>query len=101
LAQAIHGVASTGYSPSIRLFEAAACATPIISDYWPGLDTLFTPGKEILVAATPEKALHYLCELPESERVALGGWARTRVLAQHTAGHRATALEAYIRDWRR
>jgi len=87
-----------GYSPSIRLFEAAACATPIISDYWPGLDTLFMPGKEILVADAPEKAMHYLRELPESERVALGWWARTRVLAEHTAGHRATELEAYICD---
>jgi spore maturation protein CgeB len=87
-----------GYSPSIRLFEAAACATPIISDYWPGLDTLFTPGKEILVADAPEKAMHYLRELPESERVALGWWARARVLAEHTAGHRVTELEAYICD---
>jgi spore maturation protein CgeB len=88
----------TGYSPSIRLFEAAACATPIISDYWPGLDTLFTPGKEILVADAPEKAMHYLRELPESERVALGWWARARVLAEHTAGHRVTELEAYVCD---
>jgi hypothetical protein len=87
------------YSPSIRLFEAAACATPIISDYWPGLDTLFTPGKEILVADEPEKAMHYLRELPESERVALGWWARARVLAEHTAGHRATELEAYKGDY--
>jgi spore maturation protein CgeB len=88
----------TGYSPSIRLFEAAACATPIISDHWPGLETFFTPGKEILIARTAEEILHYLHELPESERVALGWRAHDRVLAEHTAAHRAAELEAYIRD---
>jgi hypothetical protein len=67
-----------GYSPSVRLFEAAACATPIISDCWPGLDSLFTPGKEILVAEASEKAMHYLRELSESERVALGRRAQER-----------------------
>ena len=87
-----------GYSPSIRLFEAAACATPIISDYWPGLETLFTPGQEILVADAPEEAVHYLRELPEADLVALGRRARCRVLAEHTAAHRAAELEAYVRD---
>ena len=87
-----------GYSPSIRLFEAAACATPIISDYWEGLETFFTPGKEILVVHTPAETLHCLWELPESERVALGWRARAHVLAEHTAAHRAAELEAYIRD---
>jgi spore maturation protein CgeB len=87
-----------GYSPSIRLFEAAACAMPIISDYWPGLDMLFTPGKEILVADTPEKVMYYLRELPEPERAALGRRAQARVLGEHTAAHRAAELEAYICD---
>src|SRR5581483_548045 len=35
-----------GYSPSVRLFEAAACGVPIISDYWQGLETFFQPGEE-------------------------------------------------------
>jgi spore maturation protein CgeB len=87
-----------GYSPSIRLFEAAACATPIISDYWQGLETFFIPGKEILIARTPQDTLRYLCELPETERVALAWGGRTRVLAEHTAAHRVIELEAYIRD---
>jgi spore maturation protein CgeB len=87
-----------GYSPSIRLFEAAACATPIISDYWEGLETFFTPGKEIVVTRAPQETLQYLRELPESERLCLGRRARARVLAEHTATHRAAELEAYIRD---
>src|ERR671916_736187 len=53
---------AAGYSPSVRLFEAAACATPIISDYWNGLETFFTPGKEILVASTSTDVVSYLSE---------------------------------------
>ena len=86
-----------GYSPSVRLFEAAACATPIISDYWPGLDTFFDFGTEILVARSPEDTLRYLREIPEAERHLIGERARARVLSSHTAAHRAAQLEQYAR----
>lgn len=84
-----------GYSPSVRLFEAAACATPVISDYWHGLDTFFKIGEEILVASSPEDTLRYLRETPEEERRRIGERARARVLAEHTAAHRAAELESY------
>jgi spore maturation protein CgeB len=84
-----------GYSPSVRLFEAAACATPIISDYWDGLDSFFTFGQEILVSHSAQETLHYLRDMPEDERHAIGERARQRVLAQHTAAHRAQELEGY------
>ncbi|HSP79159.1 MAG TPA: glycosyltransferase, partial [Myxococcaceae bacterium] len=84
-----------GYSPSVRLFEAAACGTPLISDVWPGLDTLFTPGEEILLSRSAEETLGYLREVSEAERRALGERARARVLAEHTAAHRAQVLEGY------
>jgi spore maturation protein CgeB len=84
-----------GYSPSVRLFEAAACATPIISDYWEGLDDLLTDGEEILVASTPEDALRFL-EMNESERLEIGQRARARVLAEHTARHRALQLQSCV-----
>lgn len=89
---------AAGYSPSVRLFEAAACATPIISDYWDGLDTFFTPGEEILIARTGDEVLHYLRDLSEDGRLAIGARARTRVLAEHTAAHRAAELEGYACD---
>jgi spore maturation protein CgeB len=85
-----------GYSPSVRLFEAAACAIPIITDEWPGLDEIFTPGEEILTARTSEDVLQILREMPESDARAIGKRARERVLAEHTAAHRAAELEAYI-----
>jgi spore maturation protein CgeB len=86
---------AAGFSPSVRLFEAAACATPIISDSWPGLETFFAIGEEILTARTPSDVLQYLREIPEHERHALGQRARARVLREHTAAHRAEELEGY------
>ena len=85
-----------GYSPSVRLFEAAACGVPILSDFWDGLDTFFTPGEEILVTRGPEDTRRALREIPDQERTALGRRARARVLAAHTAAHRAAELEAHI-----
>ena len=87
---------AAGWSPSVRLFEAAACGTPIISDAWEGLDELFTLDKEILIARTPGDTLRYLHEIDETERVAIGQRARARVLARHTAAHRAAELERYV-----
>jgi spore maturation protein CgeB len=86
-----------GHSPSVRLFEAAACATPIISDYWKGLDDLFETDEEILIANSPEDTLKYL-RLSETERRAIGARARDRVLRQHTAAHRALELESYVQE---
>jgi spore maturation protein CgeB len=86
---------AAGYSPSVRLFEAAACGTPIISDAWEGLDTLFRVGTELLISRSPAETLRYLRELPEEERAAIGERARKRALAEHTAAHRAEELEAY------
>jgi spore maturation protein CgeB len=87
-----------GYSPSIRLFEAAACACPIISDRWEGLDDFFKLGEEILVAGSPEKTLEYLFDLSPRERATIGQRARARVLSEHTALHRAGELESYARQ---
>jgi spore maturation protein CgeB len=87
-----------GWSPSVRLFEAAACGTPVISDRWPGIESFLVPGREILLADSSAEALAYLRELPEAERCRLGVAARRRVLASHTAAHRAAELEGYWRE---
>ena len=84
-----------GWSPSVRLFEAGACATPIISDCWPGLDELFEPGREILIAHSAAEAHAMLCRIPEDERQEIGARARARVLRSHTYAHRAEELERY------
>ena len=89
---------AAGYSPSVRLFEAAACATPIISDYWPGLETFFELNKEILTAATADEVLLHLMRISESERRAIGERARDRILAEHTSERRAIELEEYVAE---
>lgn len=87
-----------GHSPSVRLFEAAACGTPIISDFWEGLDTLFSIGSEILISRCPEDTLAYLHDLDESESQRIGNRARQRILENHTSMHRAAQLENYVRE---
>ncbi len=87
-----------GYSPSVRLFEAACCGVPIISDAWPGLDAFFHPGTEIIVADTAADVLAALRDMPEARRQAIGAAGRARVLAAHTGDHRAAELEAYVHE---
>jgi spore maturation protein CgeB len=89
---------AAGHSPSVRLFEAAACGTPIITDAWTGLDEFFEPGTEILVTHSADETLMYLRDLPAGERMALAERARARVLASHTADHRALELERYLEE---
>jgi spore maturation protein CgeB len=89
---------AAGFSPSVRLFEAAACATPIISDIWQGLDTLFDPGREILLAEGPGSVLTALCDMAEADRLAMAKAARVRILNAHTAQHRAAELEALLQE---
>src|SRR5437868_3925237 len=90
-------MARLGYSPSVRLFEAAACGVPVISDDWAGIETLFEPGEEILVAQNAQDVIEFL-GLPERRRDEIGAAARRRFLRDHTPEQRAKDLEAYYRE---
>ena len=85
-----------GWSPSVRLFEAAACGVPVVSDEWEGLDAFFTPGEEILVARTAADVVRHVESVDEERRAQIGAAARARVLAEHTAEHRAVELEDHV-----
>jgi spore maturation protein CgeB len=89
-------MARMGYCPQGRLFEAAACEAVVISDHWEGLDTFFDIGDEICCASTTDDVLEAF-EMDEHERRRMGHAARARVLAQHTARHRAEELERMLR----
>jgi spore maturation protein CgeB len=91
-------MAEAGFSPSVRLFEAAACETPIITDPWQGMEEFFHPGEEILVARNAQETLSYLRDMPERERREVGRRARERVLSAHTSLHRAEQLERYYSE---
>ena len=88
-------MARMGWCPSGRLFEAASCGTPILSDSWDGLDAFFEPGREILIASDTDGALAALDSSPD-ELASMAGRARARVLAEHTAGHRARTLVSLL-----
>jgi spore maturation protein CgeB len=87
---------AAGFSPSVRLFEAAACGTPIISDAWLGIEQFFVIGSELLISRSAEMTLGFLRDLPENERREIGRRACKRVLSEHTAAHRAAQLESYL-----
>jgi spore maturation protein CgeB len=82
-----------GYSPSVRLFEAAACGATIVSDQWPGLETFFAAGKEILLSAGGNDVLRYITEYSSDELRRIGRAAAGRVLAAHTSDIRAGEFE--------
>ncbi|HEX9941663.1 MAG TPA: glycosyltransferase [Thermoanaerobaculia bacterium] len=88
-------MATMGYCPSGRLFEAAACGTAVLSDTWEGLDRFFEPGREIFTAATPEEAIAIL-SLPHGEIARVARAARERTLAEHTAERRAQEMVAMM-----
>ena len=85
-----------GWSPSVRLFEAGAVGASVISDRWPGIDVLFEPGKEILLADTGDEVAEILTSTSEDDRQAIGEALRLRVLAEHTSARRAEELELYL-----
>ncbi len=89
-------MAAMGYCPSGRLFEAAACGVPILSDVWEGLDRFFEPGAELLVARTTDEAVAAL-QLSDEELGRIARAARERTLEEHTSDRRAQELEDVLR----
>jgi spore maturation protein CgeB len=85
-----------GYSPSVRLFEASACGTAILSDSWPGLEHFLTPGEEILLPLDATQTAEILLCISDEERERIGRRARERILTQHTSGHRAREFESIV-----
>lgn len=88
-------MADFGYCPSGRLFEAAACGAPILSDAWEGIESFYTPGEEIFLCHSTEDALAAL-DLGDTDMRRVAARARERTLEEHTADHRAGELEAIL-----
>ena len=85
-----------GWSPSVRLFEAAACGATIASDNWPGLDSFLTPGREVLLLTESADMVRYLTQTDDAELSRVGDAARERVWAEHSSARRAIELEQWI-----
>ncbi|WJR66105.1 glycosyltransferase [Neorhizobium sp. CSC1952] len=89
---------AAGWSPSVRLFEAAACGTPIISDFWRGLDDLLPDGEAIVIARRTVDVIDALTEVSEKDRRSIALAARARVLRGHTGLARARELAAALEE---
>jgi spore maturation protein CgeB len=94
------GMAESGWCPSGRMFEAAACGVPVLTDWWDGLDEFFRPDVEILVVRSTEDVLRAL-DLSDRELNRIGAAARDRALADHTAERRAADLVSLLSPHRR
>ncbi len=88
-------MAELGWCPSGRLFEAAACGAPILTDRWEGLETFFVPGEQIVIADGTADILAAL-ELDDAERLRIAARARERTLDEHNAQRRADELVGYL-----
>lgn len=88
-------MARLGWCPSGRLFEAAACGVPVVSDWWDGLDMFFTPDHDIFVAHHTSDVISAL-ERSDAELEIIARNARERTLTEHTSERRAIAFEAAI-----
>jgi spore maturation protein CgeB len=91
---------AAGHSPSVRLFEAAACGTPVISDIWNGIETVLRPGREIVLARDADAVLAVLRDAAPDQRDSMARAARARLLTEHTAEHRAAELVAHLHEAR-
>lgn len=90
-------MAEMGYCPSGRLFEAAACGTPVLSDWWEGLDQFFNPGQEILIAHDTREAFEAV-QLSDAELFRISRAARERTLEEHSADRRVQDLENALNE---
>jgi spore maturation protein CgeB len=92
-------MARNGHCPSGRLFEAAACGTPVISDAWVGLEEFFETGREIIIARSTQDVVDAL-EMTDAEVARIAAAARERTMSEHTSAHRARELEALLEEAR-
>ncbi|MFC0385762.1 CgeB family protein [Muricoccus vinaceus] len=90
-------MASTGYSPATRVFEAAGAGACLITDAWVGLDLFLREGEEVLVARDGAEVAEHLRSLTPERARAIGEAARRRILDGHTYARRGAEVDALLR----
>ena len=91
-------MASVGFSPATRVFEAAGAGACLITDAWEGIELFLKPGTEVLVARDGQDVADHLRSLTPERARAIGGAARARVLAGHTYDKRAALADALLQE---
>ena len=91
-------MASVGFSPATRVFEAAGAGACLLTDYWEGIELFLRPDEEILVARDGAEVIRHLAELTPARARQIGERALARVLADHTYARRAMLVETFLAD---
>jgi len=91
-------MASVGFSPATRVFEAAGAGACLITDHWEGIELFLRPDEEILVARDGVDVVRHLAELTPMRARQIGQRALARVLADHTYDRRAGLVETFLAD---
>jgi spore maturation protein CgeB len=89
-------MASNGFSPATRVFEAAGAGACIVTDAWEGIEQFLAPGAEVLLASDGGAVAATLEALSPERAALIGRAARRRVLAEHTYVHRARQVEGIL-----
>jgi spore maturation protein CgeB len=89
-------MASAGFSPPTRIFEAAGAGACLITDRWSGIDNFFAPDREILVADNAEEIVSYLRTVPAATAQGIGENMRQRALREHTYQLRAGQVDSIL-----
>src|SRR5688572_3180160 len=89
-------MASYGFSPPTRIFEAAGSAACLITDAWEGIEAFLTPDREVLVSNDAEDVVQHLLALDDQKAKQIGQAAMRRVLSEHTYQHRALQLQRLL-----
>jgi spore maturation protein CgeB len=93
-------MASVGYSPPTRVFEAAGAGACVITDNWPGIATFFQIGAEILVASSAEEIVERLRTIDVDQSRAIGQKMRARAFRDHTYALRARQFDNILTEVR-
>lgn len=91
-------MASMGFSPATRVFEATGAGACLITDAWEGIELFLKPGTEVLVARDGQDVADQLSELTPGRARAIGAAARERVMAEHTYARRARIVDRLLHE---
>ena len=89
-------MASYGFSPATRVFEAAGAGACLITDAWKGIELFLTPETEVLVAQDGGDVARIVGEIDSERARAIGLAARRRILSEHTYEHRAREVDSVL-----
>ena len=90
-------MASTGFSPATRVFEAAGAGGCLITDAWEGLELFLQEGSEVLVARDGQDVVEHVLGLTRERARAIGRAACARILADHTYERRGVEVDGLLR----